>query len=171
MPKESSNPWTFHIATLSGKVFLPLEGDLLHSPCRKKSSNLMSENFNIATLLGKVFLALERDLLCTFPDAEKVFRYLERNLLHSPLPEKSSDPWSETSYIPPFRKSLPIPGAKSFTFPQARKVFQSLERDLLQKKACSVQSRLSELLVLFMQMYPYICLYVVQYQLATQIAV
>ncbi len=38
--------------------------------------------------------------------AGKVFRSLETDLFHSPLPEKSSGPWSETIYILPSRKSL-----------------------------------------------------------------
>jgi hypothetical protein len=51
----------------------------------------------------------------TFLLAWIVFRSLERNLLQSPMPKKSSDPWSETFYI------AALPG----------KVFLSQEGDLL----------------------------------------
>ena len=72
---------------------------------------------------------------CNFPDESFVLstccNSVERDLLHSPMPEKSSAPWRETFYIPPCQKSLPLPGARSFTFRHARKVFRSLEQDLL----------------------------------------
>ncbi len=40
------------------------------------------------------------------PHGRKFFWSLERDLLHSQMPEKSSDPWNETFYIPPCHKSL-----------------------------------------------------------------
>jgi hypothetical protein len=128
MPEKSSGPWkeTFYIASLPLPVH---KRDLLLPPCTEKSSGPWKGTFNISPCRKSLLDPGRRPFLHSLMPG-KVFRSLEGFLLHSPMPEKSSSPWT----VGPCSSVIPFfwPWQEIFcTFLHAGKVFRSLAEELL----------------------------------------
>ncbi len=86
------------------------------------------------------FFPPPRDLF-RIPPCQKTLRVPGRRPFTSEMPEKSSDPWNATFYIPPSHKSLApgrrpglTPGTRIFLLGSVRKTFPAWAREKKQKQ-------------------------------------